>query len=165
MGTWLKVSEAADTLNKNSSTYDPYYNYVAMFVNSNVDVGKKFVIGHFPIYVFIGGGATRYFQNEVLSSATTGNEMYTTTGSGNTSEKVFDYNLNLTKNKIKAFGELSIQTEIFRRIMIGIRYQYHFNPALTGTYNFYHSKNASNGTLSVPQRGISLVVMARLGKR
>ena len=159
LGFRIDASEA-DTLHSDPEFYDRYFNYTLVYLNGHLAFGKDFTVITKKISVFLGGGATYYsdmFENNIRDGVSV---RY-----GNSFEKVFEYEMVLTDNGVKGFTEFSIQTSLNPRMLIGVMYRYHFNPALKGTYNFYHMKDPPSGLLSLTQRAFSILFLVRIGKK
>lgn len=158
MGYRIKASEA-DTFANDPHFYDIYSSYSTLYTSGHFSVGKQFTLHQHKVAVFLGGGATYYFDFiEIQSGSSSG------VWTGSSFETVFDYKMHLTPNKVKAFVEISLQTQLNARISVGMQYRYHFKPAATGTYNFYHTRESASGSLSLTQRALSLLFLIRLGK-
>lgn len=158
MGYRIKASEA-DTLANDPHFYDIYSSYSTLYTTGHFSVGKQFTFHQQNVAVFLGGGATYYFDfTEIQSGSSSG------VWTGSSFETVFDYEMHLNQNKVKAFAEISLQTQLSARIHVGLQYRHHFKPAATGSYNFYHTREPASGSLSLTQRAISLLFLIRLGK-
>jgi hypothetical protein len=159
LGYKIKAREI-DTLSNDPDFYDPYSSYYTLYISGHFAFGKQFIIRTKNISVFLGGGITHYFDFLDIQANSS-----SSVWDGNSFEKVFEYEMSLANEKLKGFAEVSIQTKLNRRILMGLQYRYHFKPAVSGTYNFYHTEIPSNGTLSVTQRAISILFLIRIGKK
>jgi hypothetical protein len=150
-----------DTLNQ-MGTSDPFVflDYTNLYLTVPFVIGKEFNLKNRNVRLLLGGGGTYYvnlFPGGVTGSISVVDD--------NSDQVLFDYEMLPAGSKLYAFAEISIQTELSRRLSIGLLYRHHFKAALEGTYNFYHSTSPSNGNLSVQQRALSVLCLARIGKR
>lgn len=160
LGYIMKFSSDFDTLHiyTGETAYIKELNYYLLYLNGHLSVGKQFCLGNKNITVSVGGGGTHQWDTESSSS------LYVCDDASCSSDtKTFEYVLRQT-SKLKFFAEASAQTNINSRFIIGMKYRYHFSPCLEGTYNFYHTKEATSGSLALSQRALSIFFLIRIGK-
>ncbi len=158
---WLKVADQIDTTTSGKYSYFPEFKYSTFYLGARLLVGKQIQIGKKQIAFYLGGGITYYlsFPNESSYSRCNGTTC---------DDLLFEYQTDLVVNDfykyehLKAFLEFQVDHNISSRIVVGMRYQYHFKPAIAGTYKFYQVNNAQEGEISLTQRQLSLFVLLRI---
>ncbi len=111
-----------------------------MYLSGNFVFGKTVVVKNKSITFFLGGGVATYL-GLFGSSAKSDNSVW----DGNSFEKVFEYEMMLSDNKVKGFTDAAIQLNLNYWNSLGFRYRQHFSPGLTGTYHYYHTPKSIQG--------------------
>jgi hypothetical protein len=134
-----------------NTRYHPIRNYNTFYFNGLAAFGKHLQLNSVRyLEVFLGGGITYYIGPNNQG----GVKKYPS------QEYLFEYEMHRKNEKVKGFVDVFVQTNLTRRLVLGLRYRHHFTPALEGTYNYPHAK--ASGQLSVTQRAVSVVFLARI---
>jgi hypothetical protein len=143
-----------DTLpgTNNNSSYVSFPSFTTFYLSGNFGIGRHFRFNRRYMFVNLGGGLTFYTGLDEVGKA-----------GSSPSVILFEYEMSRKDNKPKAFMEVSVQTNISSRILMGLRYLHHFNPALEGSYKFNHAR--SSGQLTLTQRALSILFLIKLGKK
>src|SRR5260221_1367279 len=131
-------------------THSPFPSYTTFYFSGLLGVGKRFRLknGRF-VGLNFGGGLTYYTNSKEEG------------GLGKSrSVSLFEYEMSRKNGSPKGFLEGSIQTNLTNRIRMGLRYRYHINPALTGSYNFDQAR--SSGQLSLTHRTLGILFLVRI---
>jgi hypothetical protein len=139
-----------DTLpNTNNTSYVSFPSFTTFYFSGNLGIGRQFQLNRRYVSINLGGGLTFYTGLDEAGKA-----------GSSPSVILFEYEMSRKDNKPKAFMEVSVQTSISSRILVGLRYLHHFNPALEGSYKFNHAK--SSGALTLTQRALSVLFLIRV---
>lgn len=156
LGYIVKPAEV-DTITVNPGMYFPDRNYNNLYVNVSLSFGKHFYIGQRKVSLTLGGGLAYFldtFGDGVIST------WYTWDGSS--FQKVFEYETHIDQPKLKGFAQISTHIDLSKSLVLGLRFIYQFNPAITGTYSFFQMSDPPNGNLKVAQRSINVVFLYKL---
>ena len=160
LGYTIYAAEVDTFLNSPDFWGDHYPNYETTYVNGHLAIGWRFPIGKKHFILFAGGGVTRYL-NTFYTSLSQGS----TVVGPNLNEPVFELKYAPSDEKIKGFAEVSLQTMLIRRLLVGLQYRHHYAPAARATYQFYHTPTPLAGNVTVTQRALSILFLVRLGKK
>ncbi len=148
-----------DTLNNDPSFYDRYLNYTTLTINGQLSIGKNFIISSKKAALMGGGGVTTFL--DLTESPTVGG---TSTWNGSNFERVFEYKMGLSESKANGFVQLLFLVLPTDRFMVGLYARKHFSKALTGTYQFYHTRNEYSGNIALTPASIGMFFMVRIGR-
>ena len=158
LGYKIGILAEFDTLSvgNDPNFYSSYPNYNTIYAGGNLAFGKQIVLNKYlpNLYLFLGGGFTYYYE-----SFTSGRSSRCEV---DPCEVVFEYNMQTTSTQIKGFVESSAQAHLRDWLLLGLRYRHSFEPALKGSYNLYHVENPPNGSVSLVQRALSIMVLLRI---
>jgi hypothetical protein len=159
LGYRLKILDQLDSasLRSGERSYFTQADFNTIYLNASLLVGKQISIKKKHVGLYLGGGITHYWEYSLQYTARACD--------ANTCDLTFKYDLRNADRSGKGFIEFSAQTDINKWLILGLRYKYHFNPALTGRYHFYHLSNPSSGTLSITQKELSLLFLVRIPTR
>ncbi len=156
-GYRIDASEA-DSIRNDPDFYDPRYDYSLFYTSAHVNIGKQFKVKGKKINLLFGGGGTYYFEPFGITHYS--GRVWT----GTSYQKVFDFEMQPAKKKIRGFGEIQLQIPISSRFLIGARYRYHFNAAVEGEYSIRQQNKIVTGGTSLTQRFASVIFMMRIGQ-
>jgi hypothetical protein len=137
--------------------YSRFGNYSSEYVGAQLSIGRRLNLGKKSISFFTGGGVTYYLQSRDQG------------GTGSCDDlrciESFRYELFRKDEKIKGFVESSLQTNLKPWLLVGLRYRFHFSPALEGKYSFDHIDNPIHGRLLVTQRSFGFFFLMKLNQK
>lgn len=148
-----------DTLNDDPSFYDRYPIYNTPFVNGHLSFGRIFEIKGKRVLVMAGGGAS-YF----LDTFGVGSKGGTSTWNGTNFERIFEYDIGLINRRAKGFAEASLQMNLNKWCLIGVKFRSHFSTSLSGNYKFYHTTQDYSGRLAMTPRTFSLLFLVKISQ-
>ncbi|MEM9391856.1 MAG: hypothetical protein AAGA02_15365 [Bacteroidota bacterium] len=155
LGYWMRSQAEFDTLSAGNDPdfYSWYPNYNTIYSSAHLVFGRSVILpNRLPtLEIMLGGGGTYYFESQV-DSRSRGCEVIPC-------QTVFEYEMARESSSVKRFMELSIQTYVLHQLLIGLRYRQHFEPALRGSYNFYHVVDPPSGKITLTQRAISIICL------
>ena len=131
-------------------THTPFPSYTTFYFSGLIGVGRHFPLdnGRF-IELNLGGGLTYYTNYKEEGGVGIPPSL-----------SIFEYEMSRKNGSPKGFMEAGIQTNLTNRILMGLHYRYHINPALTGSYSFDQAQ--SRGQLSLTQRTLGIFLLARI---
>jgi hypothetical protein len=155
IGYVIKVN-CADTLGQSGIQNPPdfFFEYATLFGGLGISIGKQFTFREKRLSVLVGGGVTGYYAASITGS----------TGYFNSNIDVFTFHLEQKNRRPKGFVELGGQIRLNQLFLLGIRYSYHFNTVLEGTYAFGHINDPPFGRASLAQRALSAMIFLKIKK-
>jgi hypothetical protein len=137
--------------------YSRFANYSSEYVGGQLAVGRHVQMGKKSLRFYTGGGVTYYLKSR--------DEGGSGSCDNSTCVESFRYQLFRKDDNLKGFVESSVQTNLTPWLLVGVRYRFHFSPALVGNYSFDHIDNPISGRLQVTQRAFGFFCMMKLNQK
>ncbi len=154
LGYSLKI-QTIDTLM--TSEVSRILDYSTFYGQLDFLLGKEFLVKKKKVLVGAGFGATYYMCSSSVGYGVgvIKDDVFT---------RVFSAEIDCSPNSFSGFAKITTQLELNSVIIVGLAYTYHFSPALTGSYEFYHTNTPSSGAISLYQREINFIFLVRISK-
>ncbi len=151
LGYNLRI-KTMDTLTHSDIFLFPEYS--TFYGQLHLLLGREVILNERPVTIGIGGGVTYYYSFFPT----------TTYGISNQYDEVFSAVMTVRSNDFAGYAKVSIQKKYKSILNFKFEYKYHFTPTLTGSYEFYHTKTPTTGSITMYQRELSLVVLLNVSR-
>lgn len=136
-----------------------FWDYSTFYGGLDLLVGKEFLFRDKPLMVGIGGGLTYYYftyPTQYTISAVSDNFLL---------DDLFFADVDIASQQISGYVRITSQLKLNEVLSLGLSYSYHFSPALSGSYEFFHTAEPSYGDIHVYQRELKLSFLVRVSKK
>jgi hypothetical protein len=133
----------------------PFVDYGILVGRLESTIGHVFRFRKKDIFVGLGGGASYYrgFEFTTMSVSVDGIQAFS-------SFVEFPYS-----GSINGFAKIYIKTRVSSRLDLAFQYSTHWRSILNGEFEFDNTKVPSAGSIRLVPRGVSLMILYRLGRR
>ena len=138
-----------DTLSNGWDLNTPSYFYETFYGQASLSIGKQFILFKKTFVAGLGGGLSYYLHTNAPSQY----------GMGIDGDEVFYSSTSSDNSALAGFGRMYVQMKLGFRFVISLSYIYHFNPAIRGTYEFYHTNSDFTGEFRLYQRELRFSVL------
>jgi hypothetical protein len=151
LGYNLRI-ETMDTLSSGDIFLFPEYS--TFYGQFHLMLGRELMLNERPVTIGIGGGVTYYYSFFPTTTYSISNQY----------DEVFSAEMTVRSNDFAGYAKVSIQKRYKSILNFKFEYKYHFTPTLTGSYEFYHTKTPTTGSITMYQRELSLVVLLNVSR-